>query len=113
MKTEFSLILVFTFISLSFCDEEGCDLSNPSKKSDCTSRTLSTYEKDEGYDSCCYETYKYNGNDVSECTALPKKKVSDYIKAMKEVGYTDMSVDCNSKWLNFSMLLIGLVALLF
>ena len=114
MKTEVSLILIFTFINLSFCDE-GCYSENPTKKSDCTSRSLSTIEKALGVDSCCYETYKdENNKEVKICDVEIKKTVTkDYVKGLDDDESHDWSIDCNSKWLNFSMLLIGLFALLF
>ncbi len=114
MKTEVILILIFTFISLSFCDE-GCHYENPSKKSDCTSRSLSSEEKALGADSCCYETYKdANNQEVKICDAELKKGVTEtYIKSLDDDESHDWSIKCNSKWLNFSMLLIGLFALIF
>ena len=114
MKTEVTLILIFTFINLSFC-EEPCAYLNPSKKKDCTSRTLSSEEKAAGADSCCYETYKNSLNqEIKICDAELKKAVTkDYIKLLEDDEMKDLSIECNSKWLNFSILLIGLFALLF
>ena len=115
MKTEVTLILIFTFINLSFCEEEGCYYLNPTKKSDCTSRSLSAEEKEVGADACCYETYKdANNNEQKVCIFVKKKEVTkDNVKELENANVKDVSVDCNSKWLNFSMLLIGLFALLF
>ena len=114
MKTEVTLILIFTFINLSFCDEVCSGKSTGvTKKSDCTDISLTSSEKKTGANSCCYVTYKDDGEDVKECMALPKKYASDYKETLEGFEYTDVNVECNSKWLNFSMLLIGLFALLF
>ena len=116
MKTEVILILILTFINLSFCEEEGCYKEGVSKKSDCTSRSLITKEKSNGEDSCCLATYKDSSNtEHKDCIAFLKKNVTkDYIKQTEDLtNFTDLSIKCNSKWLNFSMLFIGLFALLF
>ena len=116
MKTEVILILILTFINLSFCEEEGCRSSNASKKSDCTSRSLDADEKKNGQDSCCFVTYKDSTNTERKgCAAFLKKNVTkDYIKYLEDSNkIKDLSIKCNSKWLNFSMLFIGLFALLF
>ena len=116
MKTEVILILIFTFINLSFCEEEGCyKYEGVSKKSDCTSRTLDSGEKAIA-DSCCFVTYKdENNKEYKGCQAYIKKTVTkDAVKAWETAyQFKDLSVKCNSKWLNFSMLFIGLFALLF
>jgi hypothetical protein len=117
MKTEVILILILTFINLSFCEEEGCYKEGVSKKSDCTSRSLITKEKSNGEDSCCLATYKDSSNTESkDCIPCLKKNVTkDYIKYIEDSNNNikDLSINCNSKWLNFSMLFIGLFALLF
>lgn len=117
MKTEVILILILTFINLSFCEEEGClKTEGVSKKSDCTSRSLTTKEKSNGQDSCCLATYKDPSNtEHKDCIAFLKKNVTkDFIKYIEDSSnFTDLSIKCNSKWLNFSMLFIGLFALLF
>ena len=115
MKTEVILILILTFINLSFC-EEGCEKEGVSKKSDCTSRSLTTKEKSDGEDSCCLATYKDSSNtEHKDCVACLKKNVTkDYIKYIEDSSnIKDLSIKCNSKWLNFSLLFIGLFALLF
>ncbi len=114
MKTEGILILIFTLINLSFC-EEPCTYSNPSKKSDCTSRTLSSSEKSNGADACCYVTYKNSNNqEQKECSPEVKKLITkDTVKEMEDDETKDLSIECNSKWLNFNMLFIVLFALLF
>ena len=115
MKTEVILILILTFINVSFC-EDGCyKFTDVSKKSDCTSRTLNAIEK-ESADSCCFVTFKDKKNIENKvCEAYLKKTVTkDAIKVWEtSFQYTDLSIKCNSKWLNFSMLFIGLFALLF
>ena len=116
MKTEVIFILILTFINLSFCEEEGCSKEGVSKKSDCTSRSLITKEKSNGEDSCCLVTYKDSSNtEHKNCFAFLKKNVTkDYIKYLEDSNkIKDLSIKCNSKWLNFSMLFIGLFALLF
>ena len=116
MKTEVILILILTFINLSFCEEEGCYKEGVSKKSDCTSRSLITKEKSNGEDSCCFQTYKdENNKEYKGCQAYIKKTVTkDAVKAWETASqFKDLSIKCNSKWLNFSMLFIGLFALLF
>ena len=114
MKTEVILILIFTFINLSFCDE-NCYTETASEKSDCTKRSLGTLEKAAGADACCLVTYKdENNKEQKYCQAFIKKTVTkDNVKLMEDDDTKDVSVKCNSKWLNFSMLLIGLFALLF
>ena len=116
MKTEVILILILTFINLSFCEEEGCwKIEGVSKKSDCTSRSLDADEKIYA-DSCCLVTYKDSSNkEYKECEAYLKKGVTKDAIKLYETAHQikDLSVKCDSKWLNFSMLFIGLFALLF
>jgi hypothetical protein len=78
MKTEVILILILTFINLSFCEEEGCYKEGVSKKSDCTSRSLDAEEKVYA-DSCCYMTYKdSSNNEYKVCEAFLKKGVTKH-----------------------------------
>ena len=72
-------------------------------------------KKKNGQDSCCFVTYKDKNNIENKiCAAFLKKNVTkDYIKQTEDLtNFTDLSIKCNSKWLNFSMLFIGLFALL-
>ena len=112
MKTEVILILIFTFINLSFC-EEYCSGKEVTKKSECSGLSFTSLEKAAGIDSCCYVSYKEEGEDAKYCIGLPEDQSDLYKESLKEDGYTDIVVECNSKWLNFSMFLIGLFALLF
>ncbi len=116
MKKIDVLILIFTFIDVSFCEELCALKSDVSKKSDCTDVSLSSIEKTAGLDSCCYMTYKDSDNEEQkECIPMKKKEVTnDWVKNMeKEYEASDLKVDCNSKWLKFSMMIFGLFVLLF
>ncbi len=114
MKAEVILIQIFTFINFSFCDDFcSVKLTGVSTKSDCSGLSLTSAEKKLGADSCCYVSYKENGDDVKYCTALPEDQSDLYKESLKDDETTDIVVECNSKWLNFSMFLIGLFALLF
>ena len=112
MKTEVILILILTLINLS-CGETCGTQTGVTKKEDCTKVSLSSIEKKAGV-RCCYETYTDDGQEAKNCVALIKSQVNDYKQTLEtDFGYTNVKVECNSKWLNFSILLIGLFALLF
>jgi hypothetical protein len=77
---------------------------------------LDADEKKNGQDSCCFVACVGKNNIENKiCAAFLKKNVTkDYIKQTEDLtNFTDLSIKCNSKWLNFSMLFIGLFALLF
>ena len=105
MKTEVILILILTLINLS-CGETCGTQTGVTKKEDCTKVSLSSIEKKGGI-SCCYESYKEDGEDAQDCVPLIKSEVNNYKQTLEtDFGYTNVKIECNSKWLNFSILLI-------
>ena len=98
-------ILTLCMFNIVFTADE-CDEIKPSKKSDCTDYKLTDAEKgDDGLDSCCYETYKYQNTEYKICdTELKKAVTKDYIKEIEnEFGYEDYSIECHSNWLSLCL----------
>ena len=66
-------------------------------------------ERNSGY-YCCYEKAKKGGVEISDCTPLSEDDVNDiknYIGDIEDKGYKDVSVDCESYYLQ-----LGIVSLL-
>ena len=88
----------------------------------CTGSASSTYdcvdlftdsERAGGY-YCCYEKAKKNGVQVSDCVFLLDDDYDDiknYIGSIKDDGYTDVSVDCKSYYLQLGVLSLLLILL--
>ena len=67
MKTEVILILIFALINLT-CGQRCFKWGKVTQLSDCD--PLSSDEKKEGYDTCCYVSYTNYGNNIKFCTPL-------------------------------------------
>ena len=114
MRSIIYIILAFSMINIVLSDTL-CASREPSSKKDCTDYKLTDGEKgNSGVDSCCYVTYKDDGEDEKECWPVVKKEVTkDNIKDIEtENGYTDLSIECHSNWISFSLLFL-LFSLLF
>ena len=114
MRSIIYIILAFSMINIVLSDTL-CVLKTPSSKKDCTDYELTDKDKgDSEADTCCYVTYKYKGKDEKECWSLKKKDVNkDNVKQMETYyEFTDLSVDCHSNWISFSLLFL-LFSLLF
>ena len=67
--------------------------------------------KDDDY-TCCYYTYKEDGEEIKDCIPVKKNKVSKVIDDIEdEDGYTDVSIDCSSNYISNALLI--LLSLLF
>ena len=88
-----------------------CENTIPNQKSDCLHYHLTTEEKIDGQDTCCYVTYKdeYNNN-IKGCSYLNKKIVSEIMIEFNSESYGiyDLTIDCHSNWLTsgFALLLL-------
>ena len=61
---------------------------------------------------CCYAHAKVDGNTVRGCLALSYSEFNDidkYKDSKKEDGYSDFSIDCNSKYLTIAASFFALV----
>ena len=112
-----TIILILTLLNFISSRDE-CAMTNPSSKKDCTDYKLKDEEKNSsGYklDSCCYYKAKKDGTEITTCIAAKKSGVtSKVIEGIKEEeGFSELSIDCNSEWMKFSLFLIGFLVLLF
>ena len=114
MRSIIYIILAFSMINIVLSDTL-CEERDPSSKKDCTDYELTDADK-MGFDvdSCCYETYKEDGENKKECGVYKKKDVNkDNVKKTETLWeVTDLSVECHSNWLSFSFLFL-LFSLLF
>ena len=122
MRSIIYIILVFSIINVVLSDTL-CELKEPSSKKDCTDYELTDADK-MGFDvdSCCYETYKADpGSKLKDhvenkktCGVYKKKDVNkDNVKKAETLWeVTDLSVECHSNWISFSLLFL-LFSLLF
>ncbi len=108
MRSIIYIILAFSMINIVLSDTL-CELKTPSSKKDCTDYELTDADK-QGFDvdSCCYETYKEDGENKKGCGVYKKKDVTkdNLKKAETNGGITDLSVDCHSNWISFSLFLL-------
>ncbi len=106
-------ILLILLCSVIFI--HSTDLSNV-----CKGSASSTYEcvdkftaadRDGGY-YCCYEKAKSGNVQVSDCVMLEEEQYDDiknYIGYLKDSGLKDVSVDCNSYYLQLGILSLLLI----
>ena len=108
----YSLLLIFALLTyINNTDYCGDEETTPSSANDCKNKELDSDDKEEGYDACCF--YKSSWLvETKECMAVKKSKVKDAVKKLKDAGYKDVSIDCGSKWISFSFLLMILIILL-
>ena len=114
MRSIIYIILAFSMINIVLSDTL-CLLREPSSKKDCTDYKLTDAEKGGlDVDSCCYVTYKEDGENVKECRIFKKKEVNKDNVKQAETSWevTDLSVECHSNWISFSLLFL-LFSLLF
>ena len=105
------LLSLIVYISTDDDDDDidltGCYAVKSPSKDNCKAYTLSASEKSYA-DACCY----YSSDQQKLCVPVMKKKVKDYIKSREGVGDTNVSIDCNSNWLNLGFSLVILVLFL-
>ena len=106
------LILLCSIIFIHSTDMESkCEGAGSS-----TYECVNKFEDDDraaGY-YCCYEKAKKNGVQVSDCVFLLDDDYDDiknYIGSIKDDGYTDVSVDCKSYYLQLGVLSLLLILL--
>ena len=90
-------------------DLEKCEgiYSNEASVNKCTSITL----EDDDF-TCCFESFKDEGDEYKGCTAAKKKKVNKIIDIYEDkLKYTDVSIDCSSNYISNALLI--LLSLLF
>lgn len=113
MKKFQYLIFLYLIIYIHSCSVG----TNPTKASDCKDENLSGKEKDNGV-HCCYKTYKRtsDGGEGKVCDAVSKtayENMKDYIKfsEMFNPSQSEVSIDCNSIYLSFSLISLFLLFL--
>ena len=107
----YSLLLIFALLTYinntEYCGDED---SQPSSVNDCKNKELDPDYKEAGYDACCL--FKVTeGVEGKMCLPVIKSKVKDAIKEFKDKGYKGVSIDCGSKWISFSFLLVIIIIL--
>ena len=108
----YSLLLIFALLTyINNADYCGYEESEPSSANDCKNKELDSEDKEAGNDACCFYKATLLG-ETKECMAVKKSKVKDAVKEMKDAGLKDVSIDCGSKWISFSFLLMILIILL-
>ena len=108
----YSLLLIFALLTyINNTDYCGDEETTPSSANDCKNREIDSDDKEEGADACCF--YKATLLvETKDCRAVKKSEVKDAVKEMKDAGLKDVSIDCGSKWISFSFLLVILIILL-
>lgn len=113
-QIRYFILLLSLIVYISTDDDDvdidltsGCYAVNSPSKDNCTAYTLSASEKKYA-DTCCY----YSSDQQKSCYPIKKKKVKDYIKSNEKAGDTNVSIDCNSNWLNLGFSLVILVLFL-
>ena len=118
-KILYEIFIIYCLVSFiySYCEvDDGEETVRIRDTEDCTKRTLSEIEQNDGGYKCCYmrekvETLTYNGKMYS-CILLTQseyKDIKNFIKNReKENGINDVKIDCISSYLH-----IGLIAFIF
>ena len=107
MKILFVLLFAIAFAKDDLGDWPQCSNIQPSYREQCTS-IGSIY----GYTSCCYESLITSaGLRKKSCWPLTKDEynnIDNYINARKEQnpGCTEYSLDCGSKFISISLILL-------
>lgn len=98
----FQLICLLVLIIFTF--QKDCD--DYEKKEECKTENLSTDDKNDGKEYCCF----YKNGDYSGCTSLTKyqyKHMKNLVKYYKIKGYReDATIDCKSFYLEISILIV-------
>ena len=106
------LILLCSVIFVYSTTLKDCDGIKASSTYDCVD-LYSQSDREGGY-YCCYEKAKKNGVSKSECVMLLEDEYDDiknYIGNIKDQGFTDVSVDCKSFYLQLGVLSLLLILL--
>ncbi len=108
----YSLLLIFALLTyINNADYCGYEESDPSSANDCKNKELDSEDKEKGFDACCF--YKANLlGEIKECMAVKKSDVKNTVKKIKDAGLKDVSIDCGSKWISLSFLLVIFIILL-
>ena len=110
MKTFQLICILYLFI---YTYQQQCSKSNV-QKADCKKEDLSTIEKEEKKEYCCF----YKNGDSTACTGLTKYQydhIKDWVKYKKLTSHTikdDAEIDCKSFYLEFNILVLLFILLL-
>ena len=106
-------VLLILLCSIIFVKTKSdCDGIAASSTNECVDK-FSQEDRDGGY-YCCFAKAKKNGVSKSECMSLIEEEVDDldnYIGLLEEQGYTDVSVNCKSFYLQLGLLSLLLILL--
>ena len=124
----YNLFLIFILITIIYSDDETACLTvaNPKSKGDCNGK-LSKIEKEQKYAYCCYASYSKK-SELNHCMPVEQNlydNMSKYMKYLKKTeeaseiyyeiypdkkkskeDYGDYSIDCNSNYLNFGIIIL-------
>ena len=113
------IIIILTILSFinSICNTEDEEVAKIRDTDDCSRRSFTDDETNEGAYRCCLvekevDRVDFYGKEFSciALTATDYDKVKDLVKTMeKENGVDDVSIDCNSKYLKFGLLSLSLL----
>ena len=109
----FIISCLLSFIN-SYCeDEDGEETVRIRSSKDCTKRTLSEYEQNEGGFRCCYKREEvdiltYKGK-IYSCVLLNQNQYNDiknFIKNReKQNGIKDVKIDCKSSYSQIGLII--------
>lgn len=107
----YKIILFVSLILYIYSEDKYCGDSSvsASKAKDCKDLKLA-----DKYSNCCYVKGKQNNVDVSTCISLTKDQynnIKDYIKELESGGADVKKLDCNSYFLELSILSFILIFL--
>ena len=113
------IIIILTILSFinSICNTEDEEVAKIRDTDDCSKRSFTDDETNEGAYRCCLvekevDRVDFYGTEFS-CIALTANdydKVKDLVDTMeKENGVDDVSIDCNSKYIKFGLLSLSLL----
>ena len=112
-----TLIVSLIHFSLQACDN-GLFSDGSDKFADCgrTGRSLNTTETADGMTHCCLFQYDNGSTFCHGVTDDQYEHIKNYKKYVNEFKYTNDQIDkikCKSNYLNYSLLIIALFALIF
>lgn len=106
------LLIVVSLLSLIVClnEDTQCDTQTASSRGDCTSRKFSEDELKKNAKYCCLVETTILGTKGKSCLPIDQASYDDikkFIDDLKEkTGATELSIDCSSKYLKYSLLIL-------
>lgn len=112
IKSYFKILLLSLLVYCSYQYTSKCDGTQASTLSECLELLLPE-EKDSDF-HCCFTQAKKNGVKNSQCDLISDSdynSIKHYIGDYEDHGYSEVSVDCKSYFLQLSLLYLLLFLL--